>query len=297
MKLLERDRLANSSDEVKRTIDIVWNAYRSILSAEGQLAYVSTAITSGRRMYDLMDQLGIRDAEELKTKEPTVFLDRIIKPNIEEGTALAKKIAQKIGNPVIAPSIFEARKQRWSQDEYMAMWLKMIEENVGLIYMAPGWEYSGGGAEEYLHAVQMALGFKKRWNIDIFDAEGQPLYFHRGLEILVKALSDLSQKKRKSKTLAEVINGLVTLWSTLHTHGIGDDLPSDWNRNYLNNAETPIIGQTLKNLLSNYGFNHDRGTIILGGSDSGLPPRKTDITPENIILKTEDPEIMENDKH
>jgi len=51
-------RLSNSTDEVKRTIDIVWSAYKSILSKEGHLAYVSTAISSGKLMYDILQQIG-----------------------------------------------------------------------------------------------------------------------------------------------------------------------------------------------------------------------------------------------
>lgn len=289
--LLERDRLANSTDVVKNTIDIVWSAYRSILSKEGQLAYVSTAITSGLLMYDQLDKHGFADADELKTKAPNILYDAIIKPNIEAGTALARLMAAKIDHPVVAPSVFEARKQRWSQDEYMAMWLKLIEENVGRIYMSRGWEYSNGGAEEFLHAVQMCLGYRSRASIEILDSDDKPIFLHDGLLLIGEALLALKQRKRKAPVLADVCASLIRLRGVEIPKRVSDP-HRPYNRVFsetlMQNRE--VIDSFKKDLRStlvdDYGIT-DEYTLAFNIS-SGLP-RSNDATPEGIVLKAEEP--------
>jgi hypothetical protein len=291
MQLLDRDRLANSTDVVKNTIDIVWSAYRSILSKEEGLAYVSTAITSGRLMYEQLDKHGFADADELKAKAPTVLFDSIIKPNIEAGTAVARLMARKIDHPVVAPAVFEARKQRWSQDEYMAMWLKMIEENVARIYMAPGWEYSNGGAEEFLHAAQMSLGYRSRCTIEILDSEDKPIRLHDGLVSIGRALLDLRQRKRKAPVLADVCAAAIRLRGVEVAKRVTDPHRA-YNRGFseavmANREVIDSFKEDLKPMLvDDYGIT-DVFKLPFNMS-SGLP-RSNDATPEGIILKAEEP--------
>ncbi len=286
----DRDRLAGSSDEVKRTVEIVWSAYRSVLSKEGRLAYVSTAITSGQRMWEAVLALDLKDADELKAKHPDVLRDDVILPNVAAGTRLARQLAAKIDHPVVAPAIFEARKQRWGQDEYMALWLKMIEENVGRIYMAPGWEFSNGGAEEYLHAAQMALGFRSRHDIMPIDAQGRVIPIPTAADAIARALFWLEERGAKAPVLAQVYCGLVTILGVWNAPEMCHDMPAKgrYNVEFLQASDSMRI-TTLKDARRLLRLEYGIESPYLSVSPVDGVPRSSDATPEGIVLKAEDP--------
>ena len=282
----DRDRLAASSDEVRRTVEIVWSAYRSVLSHD-QLAYLSTAITSGRRMWAAAFSFGFKGPEELKAKAPDVLRDTVILPNIVAGTTAARHIATTTKAPVVAPAIFEARGQRWTQDEYMALWLRMIEENVGTIYMAPDWEYSNGGAEEYLHAVQMALGFRSRFDIVPMSTTGEVILPHTGADLIGKALLWIHERGGRAPVLVQVYRSLVTLLMVHHSPDVMHDLPALANpviRNGLSNS-VETLGDCKRLIELDYGYSgFHTGIDLVRGI-----PRSSDATPEDVGLKAEDP--------
>lgn len=290
MKLAERDRLAASSDQVKSTIDIVWSAYRSVLPPSGKLAYASTAITTGRRFYDLLAETGLSSMDELKARHPEMLFDRIIRPNVDAGTAAARAIAARAGHAVVAPAIFEARRQRWSQDEYMAMWLRMIEENVGTIYLLDGWEFSNGGAEEFLHAMQMAAGFRSRWDIVAQDAAGKPIPLAEGTWQVGKALVLLHDRGYKAPILADAFCALLAVWGIWHSAEMSSELPPKGAYNaeivWGDGRDLTRFARELAPLLKqDYGIIHPYTTI---NSVDGIP-RKNDATPEGIVLREEAP--------
>lgn len=290
----DHDRLASSSDEVKRTIEIVWSAYRSILSKEGRLAYVSTAITSGQRMWEAVLALGLKDADELKARYPEVLRDDVILPNVAAGTGLARQLAAKIDHPVVAPAIFEARKQRWGQDEYMALWLRMIEESVGRIYMAPGWEFSNGGAEEYLHAAQMALWFRSRHDITPIDAQGRLIPIPAAADAIARALFWLEERGAKAPVLAQVYCGLVTILGIWSAPEMCHDLPPKgrYNVEFLQASDRMNI-TTLKEARRLLRLEYGIDSPYLSVSPVDGVPRSSDATPEGIVLKAEDPPAQE----
>lgn len=275
------NRLSNSTDEVRRTIDIVWSAYKSVLSKEGHLAYVSTAISSGKLMYGILQQIGC-SYDELKKHHSNVLYEQIIKPNIDQGTALARSIAGSSDEPVVSPAIFEARSQRWSQDEYMGMWLRMIEENVGRMVMSPGWEYSNGGTEEYLLAMQMAYGLRTRHGIDVEDHQGNRLPLSQGMELIAKALLDLHGMGQKAPTIASVyvgLNNTGTGWGYL-------DRDTPFNREMMFSSESSIdhCNRTILPLLeTEYSIETKRFGITPG---KGLH-RELTALPEHILILPE----------
>lgn len=290
----DRDRLAKSNDEVKRTIDIVWTSYRSVLSKEGRLGYASTAITSGKRMYDVLDQFGVKSVDDLKAKAPTALFDSIIAPNISAGNAVARSIASRVDRPVVAPAIFEAKKQRWSQDEYMAMWLRMIEENVGEMFMSPDWEFSNGGAEEFLHAMQMASGFRSRFDIAVLTDAGKPIGLAEGTAKVANALVHLHDRGHKAPILADAFCSLLAVLGIWHAPEMGHELPPKgaynadtlWANDHGAGSVLRLARGMEPLLKQDYGIIHPFATI---SADDGVP-RKNDATPENIILKAEEPE-------
>lgn len=152
----EKDLLERIPQEKRESVSIVLSAYRSMLSP---IAYVSMAITSGRRYYDVLEAKGVKSLDELAKQDPDAIYRDIIQPNIAYGVDLAKTISQKTSLPVIAPAIFEAKKQRWREEEYMFMWYRMLEEKAQEIYMMEGWQYSNGCSQEFVRAMEMKHGF------------------------------------------------------------------------------------------------------------------------------------------
>jgi len=145
---IPKDRMDN--------INIVLGAYRSI---RHPVAYASMPITSGKLFYDVLEHKGVKTLEELSKKDSGALYNEIIKPNIENGIKFADSLKEQIGLPPLAPSVFEAKKQSWSQKEYMFMWFRVIEERAEEMHMMDGWEYSNGGVQEFTRAMEMQLGF------------------------------------------------------------------------------------------------------------------------------------------
>jgi hypothetical protein len=137
--------LNNCSTQMIDNLHIVRSAYRSIMS--NNLIYVSMPITSGERFYNVLESHGVRDA--IKLPEGVLY-NEIILPNIEEFTNVAKNIQKD--NPervVISPSIFEAKKQRWSQEEYMYLWYWVLQDKISKGVLAD--KFSNGGSEEAVY--------------------------------------------------------------------------------------------------------------------------------------------------
>lgn len=143
-------------------LGVVMGAVRMLRgNRRGLLAYVSMPITSGKRLFDVLTANGVKSVEELAAKcGKDALYEQVIKPNIAEGVAYADKLGLKQRELLfIAPSVFEAKKWRWSQDAYMAMWYRVLGEMVGNHFMMPGWEYSTGGVKEVLFSLFM------QWNV------------------------------------------------------------------------------------------------------------------------------------
>ena len=214
--------------ENKDNVNIVIGAYRSILHP---IAYMSLPITSGKRCYEVLDKHKVKSMDELIKKDKDLLYGEIIKPNIEEGLVLAERLAEKSVLPVVAPSIFEAKKQRWGQNDYMFMWFRVIEEKARKMYMKNGWEYSNGGSEEFVRAMEMQFGFinpsngmehfpkgtdlervyKELRQIKVFNEDEGELRLHDGFKMIKKAVLDLKERGFSSPTLCESLEKLATI--------------------------------------------------------------------------------------
>ena len=140
----------NFDVERQKLINLVLGAYRSI---RYDVAYVSMPITSGKLMYDVFEKKGVKTLEELGKVDSDSIVNDIIKPNIDMGVIAADNLNSKL--PPLAPSVFEGKSFRWTQEEYMTMWLTVIKERAREMHMTDGWEYSNGGVEEITLAHQM----------------------------------------------------------------------------------------------------------------------------------------------
>lgn len=212
-RLYEDFRLSATSDGRRREIGVVGTAYDSIISRS--LTYVSTPITSGAALYAAMDAAGVTDPAELK-REPGYFYDNVVAPNLAAAAAVADLLADA-GQAVIAPAAFEARSLGWSQDDYMGLWLDVIERKATRLAMVDGWEFSNGGTEEYLQALLMQAGRRDRHDIEIVDARGERVTHVAAMRLMAQAVENVTERGFDPKPIARVLHRSVTL------HGMLDD--------------------------------------------------------------------------
>lgn len=212
-RLFEDFRLSGSEPARIREVAVVGSAYDSVLAAD--FTYVSTPITSGAALYRAMDAVGVSTLEDLR-RDRDVFRRLVMDVNL----AAAEKVAQAMlsfGGAVIAPAAFEARALDWDQDAYMGLWLDTIERKATRIAMTDGWEYSNGGAEEYLQALLMQAGRRDRNDIEIVDARGEVLLHADAIALLAAAVDDLVTRGFSPVTL------LRTLHRSTILHGMVED--------------------------------------------------------------------------
>lgn len=231
-------------DERKNLIDLALGAFRSI---RFPVAYVSMPISSGKLLYDVLEKKGCRTLDELASVDKDAIYNEIIAPNIEMGICAADKIRTSL--PPLAPSVFEGKKFRWSQQEYMALWYKVIEERAREMHMTDGWEYSNGGVQEFTRAMMMhhktpwwdgerfqalpgedyAKVIEDMSKIKIYDINGKPLFLEKGYGMIENAVSDLGKRGFDASSLKESKKSLQNVLGL-----INDPFTTREEYNYLN---------------------------------------------------------------
>lgn len=212
-RVFEEFRLASSEPARIREIGVVGTAYDSVLASE--ITYVSTPITSGAALYKAMDAAGVTDPAEFK-RDRDHFTRTVIVPNLNAADAVAQRMVA-FGGAVIAPAAFEARSLGWGQDEYMGLWLDVIERRATRLALVDGWQYSNGGAEEYLQALLMQAGRRDRCNMSIVDAQGEAMRHLQAITLLSGAVEDLIGRGFQPTTLARTLHRCVVLHGMVST--------------------------------------------------------------------------------
>ena len=179
------------------------------------VTYVSVPITSGPRLYDFMDKYKYKTAAEAKD-HPKKFFNEVVEPNLEQGVAGSAYWVEKLHGTVIAPAEFEGRLRRqwgtidWAQDDFMGMWVPLIDEKVTNMVMLDGWQYSNGSGEEYLQATLMQMARRPRSDITIMDGEeGRPIKLDEGLTLMSAAFKDVISRGIQPRNMAETLGILL----------------------------------------------------------------------------------------
>lgn len=247
------DRLA---EEELANLGIVLGAYRSFRGNRRQhIAYVSMPITSGKRLYDVLTEEGVGSTEELVAKcGKDALWERVMQPNISEGIAFADNLGRRENLLFIAPSVFEAKKWRWTQEAYMSLWYRVIGEMAGKMVMMDGWEYSKGGVDEVLFALYLQWHLFRRsnfkegsrhfnlknflpgmspgeilqelegmWAMRIFDSKGNEIRLDCALKLCADAIYDLRQKGLPYDTLLEKARKMKAVWAFAPCFYVPDD--------------------------------------------------------------------------
>ncbi len=113
--------------------------------------YVSGPITTGLDLYNLLKRHGIKNKKELPNDQGSLLVQR--------NTARMKEFCRELGSressPIINPG--ETNIPGWTQDQYKALWTRVISLGISKIYFLDGWEYSNGAADEYCLGTELGL--------------------------------------------------------------------------------------------------------------------------------------------
>jgi len=222
----EDDFFPKLSPDRQAQIEVVSSAYQSIVA---DLAYLTMPVTAGKRLYELMEKYGVRTKEELEKKCPGALWEEVVLPNIENGRTLAHKLHTDKGSNFLVPGIFDARKLGWSQREYMVLWLKFISASAKEIYLVPGWEYSSGGAMEFVRGMMLQFRFAARKEpITIKDEQARIVDLSGGALTIAYAIRDLRKRGFDDKRLSQEFRHLASLAFTLAK--LAEEKPDVWER-------------------------------------------------------------------
>lgn len=185
-------RFNKVKDDERKQCNLVVAAYRSVQST---LAYVTMPITSGKRLYDVMEAHGVRTRAELKEKYPKAVTDEIIPWNNEHGFAFAAAVKTRTRLPVVLPGAFEGGiSYSWREEQYMYMWLRMMEDLCAEHHLIEGWEYSDGSVEEFAKSMEMKKGYCDRSDITVLDQNGNEMTLERGEALVRAARADILRR-------------------------------------------------------------------------------------------------------
>jgi hypothetical protein len=251
------------------------------------IVHISTSITTGRRLYTYMQENGFKTLEEAKA-DTEAFAKNVIAPNMADSLALVKIWQEKTKGVVISPGQFEKCRDggdvTWSQDAFMGMWLGFIDQKVSKEVMQPGWAYSDGAGEEYLHITCMQLGLRPRSTIEVVDTHNAALTLDKGILTMAEAFLDLQARGLKTPRLAKNLAALLLL-----------------EERYATGKIEPVPPVTLPA--------YDRASV-LSARDDVMTILKTDyaeivsslerlnsadFTPMNILVDTKKPRAARND--
>jgi hypothetical protein len=185
-------------------VRVVGSAFRANLASE--YIYISSAISTGNRLYQVAKDLNITPNELKADKDK--FNELVKRPNIESAIAIAEAFQSQYPNAVVvSPAIFEANELGWGQPDYLNLWLfeHIIPQTTRKV-MTDGWQYSDGAIKEYLTAVMMKAGFGERSNIEIVDQQDKLLAFDKAYQILTEAMYQLNSIRMPENSQAQALH-------------------------------------------------------------------------------------------
>ncbi|MBU1199114.1 MAG: hypothetical protein KKF46_03760 [Nanoarchaeota archaeon] len=230
------DELLIVNSKNKKDVETVLSAYRSVLS---DISYASMPITSGTRYYNVLEEYEVKSISELLEKDKDALVKKIIEPNIEEGVAFARSLTGKTKYPVVAPGMFEPKKNRWSQEDYMFLWYRVIEQKSAQLHFIDGWEYSNGAAQEFVRGIEMQFGFVNPINgmeyfpssnreelekeyqrlkkVKLLDNDKKELRIHHGIHMLSHSILNLEKRGFDVKSLSQSLHKLFSVGTYYQT--------------------------------------------------------------------------------
>jgi hypothetical protein len=126
--------------------------------ANHNVVYLSVPITSGEREIRLLDELGLRSAEELRAQHQDRWRREVVAPNEEAAACHAAAVRHApwaAGDLVVDPSHMHV--PGWDQADYNGFWIALMRRHVRRVVATPGWEFSQGSRIEVAYALGLSL--------------------------------------------------------------------------------------------------------------------------------------------
>ncbi|NNG17803.1 MAG: hypothetical protein HKM89_15115 [Gemmatimonadales bacterium] len=137
--------------------DIAFSALDCVVPGES-VVYASSPLTTGKRLYKLLERYGATDRDALKAEVGPEAVRRLVwDPNVDEATAFARRLRDALdGCPlVITPA--PLRAPGWSQQEYYDFWGDLLRSRTSAAYFNHEWQYSNGCAYEFAVAKEAGI--------------------------------------------------------------------------------------------------------------------------------------------
>lgn len=154
------------------------SAMDCVLNGEKAI-YASSELTTGKRLYALMREAGVRNRKELHQKlGEAEWKRRLWDSNLAEALELARVVRARSGGAlVLTPGPYVA--SGWSQPEYLTLWETVVRTRIDRVVFGRDWEHSNGCAFEF--AVAMDAG------LPVFDEAGAPISLEQGRVLIAAA--------------------------------------------------------------------------------------------------------------
>lgn len=196
-----------------KEIQVVSSAFASIVA---QLAYLTMPVTTGPRLYDVLAKYGVSSKEELEKKRPGALWEEVMVPNLDEGRALAEAIYRARSQAIVVPGLFDASAFKWRQEDYMTLWLRLIASGAKELFLAPGWQYSTGGVQEFVRGMMLQFRFAVRPDpLKVWNERQEPMSFSEGAMKVAYAIRHLGERGFDNSELLREFRHLANIAGTL----------------------------------------------------------------------------------
>jgi hypothetical protein len=173
---------------------LILRAWRSMLG-DRRVIYLSGPINTGFRRVLALEKGAVLGNQD------NVFIE-----NIRAIERAAREL--RGSNPaeiIVEPASFTA--DGWSQDDYLRLWIALIEHHAREVRFLPDWQYSIGCAKEFAHAATL--------RVPTFTMDGMPLSLESGMKLLGNALHDLAMRCHRTPALASLAQVLEEVFGRL----------------------------------------------------------------------------------
>ena len=124
--------------------------------AERGLFYLSVPITTGRREFELMAELGV-DREVLRSEHREKWLEAVVRPNERDALLWTDAFSEGVGLGHLVVNPGRLQRNDWTQEQYDELWTGLLKTFPATVVATPGWAFSRGARVEVALARQLGL--------------------------------------------------------------------------------------------------------------------------------------------
>ncbi|MFH1174820.1 MAG: hypothetical protein V1725_06815 [archaeon] len=194
--------------QITEAIRVSLSAYRSTIGdpEKNHVIYASSAITTGKRLYEYMREHGITSLEDFRRPDNDAYMRFVKEENIKDGKAFAEELRtlevpspqdqKKLIPPiVIAPVDF--LQLTWSDEMYMTMWNAVIKQFADEVSFNSNPFYSTGQSEEFYTGLCQNKLLTLRGSREPMDPRQSLQLFEESIDDIATTLGKIPSKLYK----------------------------------------------------------------------------------------------------